>query len=106
MFSFVDGVLLTPLPYPQPDRIVRVLERHPNGGLNSVSTLNYLDWTRHNAVFEHIAAEVGWDATLTGRGEPILIRGARVSARYFEIFGSAARFFPTRINRAAIAWWC
>jgi putative ABC transport system permease protein len=88
MFSFVDGVLLTPLPYPQPDRIVRVLERHPNGGLNSVSTLNYLDWTRHNAVFEHIAAEVGWDATLTGRGEPILIRGARVSARYFEIFGT------------------
>jgi putative ABC transport system permease protein len=51
MFSFVNGLLLSPLPYPESDRIVRVLERHPNGGLNGVSTLNYLDWTSQNAVF-------------------------------------------------------
>lgn len=42
MFSFVNGVLLTPLPYPEPDRIVRVLEKLPNGGINGISTLNYL----------------------------------------------------------------
>src|SRR5215510_7778596 len=41
MFSFVNGVLLTPLPYPESDRIVRVLERPPAGGANAISTLNY-----------------------------------------------------------------
>ena len=87
MFSFVHGMLLRPLPYPDPDRIVRVLERLPSGGLNGASTLNYLDWTNQNAVFEHIAAEAGWSPTLTGGNEPVLIRGARVSARYFDIFG-------------------
>ena len=87
MFSFVNGVLLSPLPYPESDRIVRVLERLPNGGLNGISTLNYLDWTNQNAVFEYMAAEVGWRATLTGGDEPVSIRGARVSAHYFDIFG-------------------
>lgn len=88
MFSFVNGMLLRPLPYPESDRIVRVLERLPTGGLNGVSTLNYLDWTNQNAVFEYMAAEVGWRGTLTGAGEPVVIRGARVSARYFDIFGA------------------
>lgn len=88
MFSFVNGMLLSPLPYPESDRIVRVLERLPTGGLNGVSTLNYLDWTNQNAVFEYMAAEVGWRATLTGGGEPVVIRGARVSAHYFDIFGA------------------
>jgi putative ABC transport system permease protein len=87
MFSFVQGMLLRPLPYPDPDGIVRVLERLPTGGLNGASTLNYLDWTSQNAVFEHMAAEAGWSATLTGGNEPVLIRAARVSAHYFDIFG-------------------
>jgi hypothetical protein len=71
MFSFVNGLLLRPLPYPDSDRIVRVLERLPTGGINGISTLNYLDWTKLNAVFESIAAEVGWRATLTGASEPV-----------------------------------
>jgi putative ABC transport system permease protein len=90
MFSFVHAVLLSPLPYPEADRIVRVLERVPNGRLNNISTLNYLDWTKQNAVFEHIAAEAGWHATLTGGSEPLSIRGALVSAHYFDIFGVTA----------------
>ena len=88
MFSFVNGVLLSPLPYPESSRIVRVLEKHPTGGLNGISTLNYLDWTNQNAVFEYMAGEVGWRATLTGGDEPVWIRGARVSAHYFDIFGA------------------
>jgi putative ABC transport system permease protein len=87
MFSFVNGILLRPLPYPESDRIVRVLEKLPTGGVNSVSTLNYLDWTNQNAVFEYMAAEVGWRATLTSGDEPVSIQGVRVSARYFDIFG-------------------
>lgn len=87
MFSFVNGMLLSPLPYPDSDRIVRVLERLPDGRLNSISTLNYLDWAKQNTVFDHLAAEVGWRTTLTGVNEPLAIRGARVSAHYFDIFG-------------------
>ena len=67
---------------------MRVLERLPTGGLNGISTLNYLDWTNQNAVFEYMAAEAGWRATLTGGDEPVSIRGARVSAHYFDIFGA------------------
>ena len=59
MFSFVNGVLLRPLPYPDSDRIVRVLERLPAGGLNGASTLNYLDWSTQNAVFDAMAAGLG-----------------------------------------------
>jgi len=88
MFSVVNGLFLRPLPYPEPDRIVRVLERLPTGGPNSISTLNYLDWATQNTVFELIAAEAGWRATLTGAGEPVSIRAARVSAHYFDIFGT------------------
>lgn len=88
MFSFLNGVLLRPLPYPQPDRIARVLERLPTGGPTGVSTLNYLDWAAQNRVFEYMAAEAGWSATLTGGDEPVHIRGARVSAHYFDIFGT------------------
>ena len=90
MFSFVNSILLSPLPYPDSDRIVRVLETLPTGGLNGISTLNYLDWAKQNTVFEYVAAEAGWRATLTGEGEPVPIRGARLSARYFDIFGTKA----------------
>jgi len=80
MFSFVNGMLLSPLPYPESDSIVRVLEKLPNGAPNNISTLNYLDWANQNGVFEYMAAEAGWRATLTGGNEPVSIRGALVSA--------------------------
>lgn len=87
IFSFVDGVLLKPLPYAEPDRIVRVLEKPPGGGRNGISTLNYLDWQKENTVFDYMAAQTGGSVTLTGIHEPEQLRGARVSPRYFDIFG-------------------
>ena len=90
MFSFVDGVLLKPLPYRNAVRIVRVLEKAPHAPRNGISTLNFLDWQKDNAVFDFMAARTSGLATLTGRGEPIQLRGARVSARYFDIFGIEA----------------
>lgn len=90
MFSFVNGILLKPLPYPDSDRIVRVLEKLPGGGVNGVSTLNYVDWASQNTVFEHMAAEAGGRATLTSGNEPSVIPTALVSASYFEIFGAKA----------------
>ena len=90
IFSFVDGVLLKPLPYPEPDRILRVLEKPPGGGRNGISTLNYLDWQKENTVFDFMAAQTGGPVTLTGAGDPVQLRGARVSAHYFDIFGITA----------------
>ena len=57
IFSFVNGVLLKPLPYDHPERIVRVLEKPPGGGTNGISTLNYLDWVKENTVFDAMAAQ-------------------------------------------------
>src|SRR5262245_58732015 len=48
IFSFVNAVLLKPLPYPDPERIVSVWEKHPGGFSNPISTLNFLDWERQN----------------------------------------------------------
>jgi putative ABC transport system permease protein len=90
IFTFVDGVLLRPLPYAEADRIVRVLEKPPLGERNGISTLNFLDWQKDNAVFDVMAAQSGGPVTLTGGSEPVQLRGGRVSARYFEIFGLQA----------------
>jgi putative ABC transport system permease protein len=86
----VDGVLLKPLPYVEPDRIVRVLEKPPGGGRNDISTLNYLDWQKDNTVFDFMAAQTGGSTTLTGNGEPTQLRAALVSPHYFDIFGIQA----------------
>jgi putative ABC transport system permease protein len=87
IFSFVNAVLLRPLPYDHPERIVRVLEAPPGGGRNGISTLNYLDWAKQNNCFEFMAARTGGGASLTGVEEPVELAGNRVSAHYFDIFG-------------------
>ena len=59
IFSFVDGVLLKPLPYPDPERILQVWEKVPGGGNNGVSTANFLDWQHQSDVFEEMVATTG-----------------------------------------------
>ena len=56
IFSFVDAILLKPLPYPNADRLVGLFERRPTGEPNAMSTLNYLDYARLESVFEQTAA--------------------------------------------------
>ena len=87
IFSFVDAVLLRPLPYPHPERIVMVWEKPPGGERNGISTMNFLDWKRQNTVFSAMAAETGGSVTLTGSDRPVQIQGARESASFFEIWG-------------------
>ena len=98
MFSFLNGVLLSPLPYPDPERIMLVMEKRPDGGNNGISTLNYLDWAAQNTVFEYLAAQTGWGTTYTGGDEPARRQGARVSAHYCDITGARAllgrKFLP------------
>ena len=92
IFSFVDGVLLKPLPYANADRIVRVLEKPPGDpdARNGISTLNFLDWQRQNSVFQYMAARTGGSVTLTGVTNPVQLRGAMASAHIFDILGVKA----------------
>lgn len=92
IFSFVDGVLLRPLPYANAGRIMRVLEKPPGGpdARNGISTLNFLDWQHQNSVFQYMAARTGGSVTLTGLGEPVRLRGERLSAHGFDILGVQA----------------
>jgi len=85
IFSFVDAVLLRPLPFPEVERIVNVWEKPPGGERNGISTLNFLDWQKENSVFEAMAAQTAGSATLTGADQPVELRNGRVSASYFDI---------------------
>lgn len=89
VFSAVQAVLLRPLPYPQPERLVRVYEKRPNEGVftNRVSPADFLDWARLSTTFASVAAlsEAAFD--LTGAGDPERVPGAMVTASLFEVFG-------------------
>jgi putative ABC transport system permease protein len=86
IFSFVDAVLLKPLPFSHAERILNVWEKPPGGDRNGISTLNFLDWKKQNTVFTAMAAQTRGSATLTGYDTPIELRNGRVSAPYFSIF--------------------
>src|ERR1700676_2242534 len=91
IFSFVDAVLLKPLPFQDADRILNVWEKPPGANRNGISTLNFLDWKSQNTVFGPMAAvRFGGSATLTGAGEPVELAASSVSAPYFDIFGVRA----------------
>ena len=98
IFSFVDGLLLRPLPYKDASRIVRVMEKPPLGERNGISTLNFLDWQKDNKVFDFMAAQTGGSTTLTGERDPVQLPGARVSAHFFDIFGIRAALGRTFLS--------
>ena len=86
MFSLVDAVLLKPLPYSDPDRIVRVWEAPTPTSRNGIATLNLVDWKRLSTSFEALSATRGLNVALTGHGEPSRLGGMLVSADYFAVF--------------------
>jgi putative ABC transport system permease protein len=88
IFSAVDAVLLRPLPYDDPDRIVMVWEKRPAEGVldNVVAPADFVDWARMNSSFETMAAQDLLPADLTGYGEPVRLPAGAVSPGFFEIF--------------------
>ena len=83
IFSVVNGVLLRPLPYPDPSRLV--IANESNG--SSLAYPNFLDWRRENHCFTDIAASQHGDFILTGSGQPERLSGQRVSASFFPVLG-------------------
>ncbi len=87
IFSVVNGVLLQPLPYKDPGRLVAVGESTPQFEMMSLSFPNLVDWKEQNRSFEGLAAFNWEDDNLTGIGEPEHLPGKRVTADFFSVFG-------------------
>lgn len=89
IFSVVNTVLLRPLPYKDPERLVMVWEDASKHGYprDTPAAANFVDWRDQNQVFEGIAAIADENFNLTGSGEPERLEGRRVSANLFPLLG-------------------
>ncbi|MGH9711700.1 MAG: ABC transporter permease [Candidatus Acidiferrales bacterium] len=106
IFSVVNGVLLRPLPYPQPDQLVALSEKSANFESSSISYPNFQDWQRRNTTFAAMAAYRSDDFSITGSGEAERVRAGMVSAGFFEILGVnpvLGRFFTSEEDRLGAA---
>jgi predicted permease len=106
LFSIVNGVLLNPLPFTEPDRLVSMYTRTPEFTRASVSYLNFMDWRRDNHSFSAIAAFRGENYNLSGIGDAQRLSANMVSADFFPILGvrpSVGRFFSEQEDQVGAA---
>src|SRR2546422_3620792 len=93
IFSVINGVLLKPLPYPEPERLVTLWERSPQRGVEAerVSGPNYLDWREQNTVFSDLAVSPGWEGSeefnLVLRDTTAKVHASYTSASLFSTLG-------------------
>ncbi|MGO8736606.1 MAG: ADOP family duplicated permease [Terriglobia bacterium] len=96
MFSVVDAVLLKPLPFPQPERMVRVWEAPQPGAVNATSVPDFVDWKRlASTEFEALSAEQSISVVLTDKDGATRLSGKAVTADYFQVFATQARLGRT-----------
>ena len=93
IFSVVNAVLLRPIPFQDPARLVYVWHRPPQKSfpgmdIFSVSPANYLDWQSQNHVFEQMAIYGGGGFTLTGSGQPQAVLATRTSGTFWKLLGA------------------
>lgn len=90
LFSVVDTILLKPLPYPQADRLVTVMEASPSKDkkLSLMAPGRIEDWHRLNQTFETIGGSYSENVTDTSGPEPERLAGRRVSPRFFDVYGT------------------
>jgi putative ABC transport system permease protein len=89
IFSVVDAVVIRPLPYEEPEKVVMVWETYDPSGFDEmfVSAPDFIDWREQNRVFEHIAALQSDSLNLTRSGEPERVSTWSVSPSFFQILG-------------------
>jgi putative ABC transport system permease protein len=89
IFSVIDAVLLRPLAYAEPGRLVTIDHFYPslNNLKAGVSVPGFRDYGSQTQLFSASAVENGWVPSLTGRGDPERVFGAQVSGRHFEVLG-------------------
>jgi predicted permease len=96
IFSVVNSVLLKPLPYPQPDRIMRLARKFKAGRSDSISIPKFVAWRKSDA-FESMALYdmIGPGLNLGGGDRPEQLKGIHVSAEYFRVFGVSTAYGRT-----------
>ena len=89
IFSLVNGIVIRPLPFPEPDRLVYANEVNLKGDRISVSWPNFLDWRARAHSFEALASSRDQPMIMTGGERPRRILGRRVTANFFAVVGVA-----------------
>ncbi len=87
LFSVVNGVILNPLPFPNPDELVAVYTKSPTFQESSISYPNFLDWQKDNHSFASLSAFRSDDFNMTGAGEPERVHTHMISAEFFTALG-------------------
>src|SRR5258708_2115389 len=90
VFSVFNAVLLNPLPYPEPGRLVWLWPRDAQTGIpfrGAISPPDFVDYRKQSTVFEHLSAFAPLDLTVTGSGQAERIPSAGVSSGFFETLG-------------------
>jgi putative ABC transport system permease protein len=87
IFSLVNGVLLRPLPFHDPDRLAVVWERDQSGHPGNATFATYTDWKAMSSSFEELALYTAWQPALMSSGDPEQLSGLRVTNNYFRTLG-------------------
>ena len=87
LFSVVNGVLLNPLPFPDPDALLAVYSQTSAFRESSISYPNFLDWHKDNKSFASLSAFRSEDYNMTAAGEPERLHGHMISAEFFPTLG-------------------
>jgi predicted permease len=106
IFSVVNGVLLRPLPFPNPSRLMMVYENSPELEDISVSYLNFLDWQGQQRSFSGLAIYLGDSFNLSGRSGAEVVSARMVSPGFFKTLGVSpflGRGFTTADNHSGAA---
>ncbi len=91
IFTVLNGSVLRPLPYEDPDRLMIVWETREDNPKRAVAPANFIDWRRETTAFSGLAAFDDFTATLTGSGEAQRIHAVSASANFFEVLGVQAQ---------------
>jgi predicted permease len=87
LFSVINGVLLSPLPFPQPDQLLTLHENKPNFEGGSISYPNFRDWQKDNHTFSSVAVARSYAFSLIGVGQAEQVDGEFVSSDFFPLLG-------------------
>src|SRR5262249_39414487 len=89
IFTVVSAVLLRPLPYPEPERIMALWPERPGSSFSGVSETKFVFWREHSKSFDGVAATqgIGSGVNLSGGDEPEFITGVKVSVDFFRVLG-------------------